>query len=89
MVERARYSDRATRQPDVEIDAYLLAHFPGRTLDELDAMDWPRYLRALAARRVFRVEEQRTELIAGRIQTLSEEDLNQIVEHDELMARYG
>ena len=42
------------------IDAWLLRRFPGRTLEELDQMDWGRLNRALEAGRIERLEELRS-----------------------------
>jgi hypothetical protein len=58
-------------------------------LEELDEMDWPRYLRAMEARNIQRVEKLRTELIGGHVQNMGADDADQIAEHDELMRRYG
>jgi hypothetical protein len=44
---------------DAVIDAWLLRQFPGRTLDELDSMDYARYLRALEAKQISDVEQMR------------------------------
>jgi hypothetical protein len=52
-------------------------------------MDWPRYLRAMEARNIQRVERLRTELIGGHVQNMAADDANQIAEHDELIRRYG
>ena len=43
--------DRSLAAPEVLVDAWLLGMFPGRTLEELDTMDYGRLLRALEARR--------------------------------------
>ena len=64
-----------------------MRNFPGRTLDELDRMDWPRYLRALEAAGIERVEDKRQQHIAGELgeEKLSAEIWEQIREHDELI----
>ncbi|MCB0025623.1 MAG: hypothetical protein KDD91_21465 [Caldilinea sp.] len=43
--------------PDAYWDAWLLRQFPGRTLEELDGIDWTRLARALHVREIERVEE--------------------------------
>lgn len=43
--------------PDAYWDAWLLRQFPGRTLEELDNIDWTRLARALHVREIERVEE--------------------------------
>ncbi|MFZ1755038.1 MAG: hypothetical protein WBO46_14945 [Caldilineaceae bacterium] len=70
------------------MDHWLLRNFAGRTLEELDAMDWPRYLRALDAASVERVEERRQRQIAGELgeDKLSASEWETIRAHDELMS---
>ncbi len=69
------------------IDHWLLRNFPNRTLEELDAMDWPRYLRALDAASIERVEERRRRHIAGEMgeEKLTDQDWEAIREHDRLI----
>jgi len=63
----------------------LLRQFPGRFLDEIDTqMDWPRYLRALAAQRIAGIEARRVNGIADP-EKLTAEDREAIQEHDELL----
>ena len=66
------------------VDAWLLKRFPSRTLDELDEMDWPRYLRAMNAEQVEAIEEKRKLFMADRIEAgdLSAEEWEAIREHD-------
>jgi hypothetical protein len=40
-------------------DALLLARFPGKTLEELDGIDWPRLMRAWQAKEIGDVENAR------------------------------
>lgn len=89
MVGRSRkLNDRATGQSQTELDAFLLRKFPGRTLDELDQMDWPRFLRAMEAEAIIRVEEKRSAFFRGDVKTMSEDEWTMIVEHDELVKRW-
>jgi hypothetical protein len=46
------------------VDAWLLRKFPGRTLDELDNMDWLRLMRALEADRIEQAEVKRKQYFA-------------------------
>lgn len=39
------------------IDAMLLQRFPGKTLEELDQVNWPRLMRAMAASETERIED--------------------------------
>lgn len=48
------------------MDAWLLDTFPGRTLEELDGMDWIRFMRAQEARNVMAVESVRLDVIRKR-----------------------
>lgn len=65
----------------------LLRAFPGRTLDELDDMDWPRYLRAVQAGNVQKVEQRRTDYLAKRItgKELGSDDMAAIERHNQLV----
>ena len=54
--------------PDAHWDAMLLRMFPGRLLDELDAMDWPRLLRAMQVQEIERMEELHDLFLAGKYQ---------------------
>jgi len=63
----------------------LLEHFPGRFLDEIDGMDWGRYMRAMKARRVERTETQRRIAIDDP-DKMTAELARLILEHDELVA---
>ena len=33
--------------PGAYVDSWLISRFPGKTLEELDQMDWARYMRAV------------------------------------------
>ena len=65
--------------------------FPGRTLDELAGMDWPRLQRALEARRMSDVERKREWLMdkSGKAaDRLDADDVAAIREHDDLYAEW-
>lgn len=50
-------------------------------------MNWPRYLRALAARRVEQVEQRRDRGIADN-DALTTEDWEAVEAHDQLLSEY-
>ena len=66
----------------------LLRKFPGRTLDELDRMDWMRYQRAMEAQRVIDVEGRRAAFTAGNLEELDTADWEAIRLHDQLLEEY-
>ena len=70
----ARGSEGHARPPDALIDAWLLQRFPGRTLDELDTMDWGRYSRALEAAQLERVLAREALWKAGKLEQLDADD---------------
>lgn len=84
-------NDSRGPEPEALIDDYLLEMFPGRTLEELDGMDWLRLQRALDARMVRRVEEQRQAYLRGDLKSeqIPVDRWALIKEHDELLEYYG
>lgn len=72
------------------IDSWLLEMFPGRTLEELDNMDWYRLQRALQSKHVRHVEEMRRQVKTGKVKgdKLDQSIALEIKAHDELYARY-
>jgi hypothetical protein len=54
------------QMPVALVDAWLLREFPGRTLEELDGMDFGRLWRALAVRGVLKAEEARELQLQGK-----------------------
>ena len=66
------------------VDAWLLKRFPSRTLDELDEMDWPRYLRAMHAEQVEAIEEKRRLFMTDRLEAkdLTADEWEAIRDHD-------
>ena len=71
------------------VDAWLLKRFPGKTLEELDGMDWFRFLRAVEAEQIEAVEVQRQAALRNDATKLTEDEAIAIAEHDELMTEYG
>lgn len=85
--ERSTGSARA-RKIGAHVDAILLRRFPGRTLEELDNMDWMRFSRALKAESIIAVESQRTAWSRKEVKTLEPDVWELIKEHDELMDEF-
>lgn len=59
--------------PQALVDAWLLKRFPGRTLEDLDSMDWGRLSRALMAAEVDRIEEMLPLVHAGKWKPTADE----------------
>ncbi len=68
------------------LDAWLLAQFPGKTLEELDGIDLPRWLRALQAKEVQRIEELRRLYLQDKYKPTVEE-WRLIRRHDRLVGK--
>lgn len=75
---------------DALFDSYLLQHFPGRTLEEIEKMDVLRWMRALDARNLESVEEIRKDQIKGKKKAgdIPTKILKQFIEHDELFEEF-
>ena len=65
-----------------------MARFPGRTLEELDGMDYGRLLKAFQAERVEGIEARRALHNAGKYEPTAE-DWAAIRDHDEWLAAHG
>lgn len=52
-------------------------------------MDWPRFLRAMEAEGILRVEEKRSAFFRGDLKTMSEDEWTMIAEHDDLVKRWS
>lgn len=65
---------------------WLLAQFPGRTLEELDSIDLNRLLRARAAAQMEAVEQRRKRYLAGKLEAkeLEPDEWKLILEMDAL-----
>lgn len=64
----------------------MLERFPGRTLEELDMMDYGRFMRAVSAGNIQAVEERRgLHLQKPDTMKLSEDDWVAIEQHDRWM----
>jgi len=66
----------------------LLRKFPGRTLDELDRMDWMRYQRAMEAQRIIDIEGKRASFTSGNLDSLSADEWEVVKENDRLLEEY-
>lgn len=65
----------------------MLQRFPGRTLEELDGMDYGRFMRAVAAENMQNVEQRRRlHLDNSKAIKLTDEDWIAIERHDRMMA---
>lgn len=73
--------------PQAALDDWLMELFPGKTLEELDGIDFPRLLRALAAKRIGRIELLRALQMKGKAMPTGR-DWKAIVLHDRLMEQY-
>ena len=73
--------------PAPVFDFILLDRFPGRTLEELDQMDTGRYLRALEAKEMVRIERRRQAFLDGALSAgdIAPDDWQAIREHDQLV----
>jgi len=75
---------------DALLDSWLLQHFSGRFLDEIDTqMDVFRFLKAIQARGIERIEQTRKDQIKGKIKAadISTDEWKQIKRHDLIMDR--
>lgn len=66
----------------------MLRRFPGRTLEELDTMDWARYMRAMEAEKVMVAEEKRSAFLGGTIKTMSATDWEIVAENESILRKY-
>ena len=89
VVRFVRDQDDIRPEPDSSlIDAMLLRKFPGRTLDELDRMDWMRYQRAMEAQRILDIEGKRAAFTSGNLESLSADEWLVVQENDRLLEEY-
>ncbi len=69
-----------------------MRRFPGRFPNEIEeGLDWFRFLRAVEAEHIERVEDRREMQVKGEIKStdLLPSEWETIIEHDELLAEYG
>lgn len=86
LVGYARDGRRLDPPPEA-IDAHLLKAFPGRTLEELDGLDWGRWQRALEAQMHLDVEQLRRRFHNAEIKSadIPPDVWALILEHDALV----
>jgi len=65
-------------------DAWLLKKFPGKTLEELDGIDYGRFMRAIDAEWIEHVEERRVLQMAGKAE-FTEAEAYAIEAHEEIL----
>ncbi|MBP8291229.1 MAG: hypothetical protein KAX65_00560 [Caldilineaceae bacterium] len=68
-------------------DALVLARFPGRFLEEIDAIDWVRHNRALAAQNIIDAEDAWRDLRAHKGSKPTPELARVIAEHERLLRK--
>lgn len=76
------------RQQAEFVDWWLLQKFPGRTLEELDGIDWLRLQRAMEVEEVVRIEERNRQYHAKEIKRMSSREYERVRWHDELVAEW-
>ena len=73
------------RAPRSLIDAWLLQRFPGRTLEELDSIDYGRFLRAVTAERMEALELRRKLYLESKLEELTPDEWAVITAHDAMV----
>lgn len=69
------------------LDWWLLQKFPGRTLEELDSVDWLRLQRAQEVDRIVTVEQKRQLMTQGKLKgdDITADEWRTIRRHDRLL----
>lgn len=80
-------------QPELHgslFDSWMLQHFPGRTLEELDNIDILRFMRAMEARALESTERLSTKIAENKTKAteIEPEDMKKILENNELWESY-
>ena len=72
--------------PDALVDAWLLERFPGKTLEELDLINWPRFMRAMEAQEFGDIEAKKAAMMKGLLKgsAVTRRDLARIKRNDTL-----
>lgn len=76
--------------PDALVDAWLLERFPGKTLEELDNMNWTRFMRAMEAQEICDIESKKSALTKGLIKgsSVTRRDLARMKRNDDVYKAY-
>lgn len=72
------------QMPPAYWDALLLQRFPGKTLEELDGIDWARLMRAFQVQHLERIEELRIQYLRNKYKPTMDE-MRDVLRHDELL----
>lgn len=62
-----------------------MQRFPGKTLEELEGLDWPRLMRAIDAGETLRIEDVRENKIRHNAK-VTPEDWRAVIRHDDLVS---
>jgi hypothetical protein len=65
-----------------------MQQFPGRTLEELDGIDWLRLQRAVAVGEIIRTEDRYRMYHAKQIERLTPAEMMRVQEHDRLLDEF-
>lgn len=76
------------RQNSAFVDWWMLQRFPGRTLEELDGIDWLRLQRAMQVGDVVNVEERFRMYHAKQIEHLTPAERVAVLRHDRLVEAF-
>lgn len=89
-VERGWAEALFVRENRDYLDWWLMQKFPGRTLEELDGLDWLRLRRALEVGRVVDIEARRALNQEGKLppENITADDWRAITRHDALFAQW-
>jgi hypothetical protein len=73
------------------VDYWLMQRFPGRTLEELDSVDWPRLMQAVDVEHIVAIETKRKQFTSGRVKRkdVTNYELRQFDRHDRLLELHG
>lgn len=58
-------------------------------MEELDSIDWPRFLRARQVTMLLQVEDRRRAFLRGTLTDMTEDDWKTIERSEQLLQKYG
>lgn len=76
------------RQNAALVDWWLMQKFPGRTLEELDGIDWLRLQRAIQVGDVVATEERFRLYHAKQVEHLTPAEMLRVKRHDRLLDEF-